>query len=68
MDGKRSRIRAIVCMHLTLRRISLTCGILKMILITCKSDVYPGTGYPAWLAVSRRYDVGREPAGRRYRR
>ena len=68
MDGKRSRIRAIVCMHLTLRRISLTCGTPKMILLSCKSDVHSGTGYPAWLAVPRRYDVGREPAGRRYRR
>ena len=31
----------IVCMHFTLRRISLTCGIPKLILITCKPDAHP---------------------------
>src|SRR5271156_4875208 len=33
------RLCAAVCTHLTLRRIFLTCGVSKMILVTYKSDV-----------------------------
>lgn len=47
---------------------SLTCGIPKLIWLPASLTRIPGTGHPAWPAAPRRYDVGREPAGRRYRR